>query len=135
MRKSDSFWKTITPCLVFILAVIASACDDTQSYPVPDGEEIVLKDYKIQSPGRLEQVEDSVATEREGPNDGIIPWVYLVEIRGENYVIVWDHASSSLENGNLIYTLSGERVLYSKENDLFWVICNSPDKYRIAPEP
>ena len=82
MRKSDSFWKTITLCLVFILAVIANACDDTQSYPVPGGEEIVVKDDKIQSPGWLVQVVDSVATGRVGAYDGFIPWVYLVEIRG-----------------------------------------------------
>lgn len=135
MRASFSFWKTIPPFIAFILAVIASACDDTQNYPALGGEEIVVKDDKIQSPEWLVQVVDSVATGRVAAYDGFIPWVYLVEIRGENYVIVWDHASSSLENGNLIYTLSGERVLYSKENDLFWVICNSPDKYRIAPEP
>ena len=135
MKTSHPFWKTILPYIVFVLAIFANACDDSESYPAVGGEEIVVKDDKIQSPGWLVQVVDSVATGRVGAYDGFIPWVYLVEIRGENYVIVWDHASSSLENGNLIYTLSGERVLYSKENDLFWVICNSPDKYRIAPEP
>lgn len=135
MKTACSFWKTILPYIVFVLAIVANACDDSESYPAVGGEEIVVEDNKIQSPEWLVQVVDSVATNRVGAYDGFIPWVYLVEIRGENYVIVWDHASSSLENGNQIYTLSGERVLYSKENDLFWVICNSPDKYRIAPEP
>ncbi len=135
MKASHSFWKTIPPCIVFILAVIASACDDTQSYPVPDGEEIVVKDDKIQSPGWLVQVVDSVATGRVGAYDGFIPWVYLVENDGQTYLLVYDHASSSLENGSLIYTLSGERVLPAGADGLYWQIYNKGKKRQIAPEP
>lgn len=135
MKASHSFRKTIPPFIAFILAVIATACDDTQNYPAPGGEEIVVKDDKIQSPGWLVQVVDSVATGRVGAYDGFIPWVYLVENDGQTYLLVYDHASSSLENGSLIYTLSGERVLPDNSEDLYWQIYNRNEKRRIAPEP
>lgn len=135
MKTACSFWKTILPYIVFVLAIVANACDDSESYPAVGGEEIVVEDNKIQSPEWLVQVVDSVATNRVGAYDGFIPWVYLVENDGQTYLLVYDHASSSLENGNQIYTLSGERVLPTGAYDLYWQIYNEADKYRIAPEP
>lgn len=135
MKTACSFWKTILPYIVFVLAIVANACDDSESYPAVGGEEIVVEDNKIQSPEWLVQVVDSVATNRVGAYDGFIPWVYLVENDGQTYLLVYDHASSSLENGSLIYTLSGERVLPAGADGLYWQIYNKGKKRQIAPEP
>lgn len=117
--------KTTVRLLLLSLAIVLSACsNDLNNEGIKDNnqietEGIIVSNNQIQSPKWLIHVIDSIASTKVPGANGtkLYPWIYTIEHNSQTYVHVMDYTNSCHSCGNLVYTLSGEPIVPTIEQN------------------
>jgi hypothetical protein len=112
--------KTILKFSVFFFAVSLTACEKPTPEELPETFDFKIVDGMIQSPKwlakKVEEVADRYLLTPSGEKN--YPWVYGIEHKGHEYILVHDGFTGTVVGSYLFFTFSGESVIGGGE--LWW---------------